>query len=412
MAGNSVGSVRALPATGRLFIDFRVDGKRCREYTALSDTPSNRKRLGAVLARIDKAVAAGTFVYEQFFPDSAQADRLTPAAPAVIPDVSESQTPKLGEFAARWFEERRVEWRRSHAKIVKATIDKYLVPAFGDVRVDTITKADILKFRTELAALPGRGGAPGLSNRRINGVLTPLRQVLEEAAERFEFTSPFRRVRPLKLRKSDVHPFALAEVTALLQTVRSDYRPYLTVRLFTGMRTGEVHGLKWKYVDFDHRLIHVRETLVDGEEDYTKTDGSQRDIQMSSAVLEALKQQFEARTHGCDHVFCTRTGQPLDNHNFCARVWYPLLRHLKLERRRPYQMRHTAATLWLGAGENPEWIARQLGHATTEMLFRVYSRFVPNLTRNDGSAFEQLLRRLPVSVATATSFDADHASIE
>ena len=50
-----------------------------------------------------------------------------------------------------------------------------------------------------------------------------------------------------------------------------------------------------------------------------------------------------------------------------------------------------AATLWLASGENPEWIARQLGHTTTEMLFRVYSRFVPNLTRRDGSAFDRFL---------------------
>jgi integrase len=47
--------------------------------------------------------------------------------------------------------------------------------------------------------------------------------------------------------------------------------------------------------------------------------------------------------------------------------------------------------LWLAAGESPEWIARQMGHSTTEMLFRVYSRFVPNLTRQDGSAFERLV---------------------
>jgi integrase len=73
------------------------------------------------------------------------------------------------------------------------------------------------------------------------------------------------------------------------------------------------------------------------------------------------------------------------------RVWYPLLRHLGLKKRRPYQCRHTAATLWLAAGEAPEWIARQLGHTTTEMLFRVYSRYVPNLTRRDGSAFERLI---------------------
>lgn len=59
--------------------------------------------------------------------------------------------------------------------------------------------------------------------------------------------------------------------------------------------------------------------------------------------------------------------------------------------RRPYQMRHTAATLWLASGEAPEWIARQLGHTSTEMLFRVYSRYVPNLTRQDGSAMERLL---------------------
>jgi len=73
------------------------------------------------------------------------------------------------------------------------------------------------------------------------------------------------------------------------------------------------------------------------------------------------------------------------------RVWYPLLEYLGLGKRNPYQSRHTAATLWLAAGENPEWIARQLGHANTGMLFRVYSRYIPNLIRQDGSAFEQLL---------------------
>jgi integrase len=64
---------------------------------------------------------------------------------------------------------------------------------------------------------------------------------------------------------------------------------------------------------------------------------------------------------------------------------------LGLKVRRAYQTRHTAATLWLAAGENPEWIARQMGHSTTEMLFRVYSRYVPNITRQDGSAFERLM---------------------
>ena len=70
-------------------------------------------------------------------------------------------------------------------------------------------------------------------------------------------------------------------------------------------------------------------------------------------------------------------------------------------------MRHTAATLMLASGENPEWIAATLGHTSTEMLFRVYSRFVPNLTRNDGRAYsgmlEETMDRKVGSTAPATN---------
>jgi|SRR2546430_8358122 len=51
-----------------------------------------------------------------------------------------------------------------------------------------------------------------------------------------------------------------------------------------------------------------------------------------------------------------------------------------------YQTRHTFASNALAAGESPTWVARMLGHATPEMLFKVYARFIPNLTRRDGSA--------------------------
>ena len=211
------------------------------------------------------------------------------------------------------------------------------------------------------------------------------------AADRYGFVSPTLNLKPLRLRKTDVEPFTLEQVQQMLATVRADWRTYFTVRFFTGMRTGEAHGLKWKYIDFDKRLILIRETFVLGEDEYTKTDSSQRDIQMTQVVFEALQAQHTATGKLSDYVFCNREGKPLDNDNFGSRVWYPLLRHLGLKKRRPYQMRHTAATLWLASGEAPEWIARQLGHSSTEMLFRVYSRYVPNLTRQDGSAIDRLL---------------------
>ena len=394
--------------TGKLVIDFTYRGVRCREQTALTDSSANRKRVQTALAKVTAAISAGTFVYREFFPGSPLVGRFdaadgssepapAPGAPmqalspaAAAASAAASATPSFKDFTATWLSEHQIEWRRSHLKVLKCTLDGHLLPHFGDRLVGTISKADIMAFRAKLADLPGRTGAK-LSNKRINGVLAPLRQILAEAADRHGFVSPALNLKPLRLRKTDVEPFTLEQVQQILATVRADWRNYFTVRFFTGMRTGEAHGLKWKYVDFDKRLILVRETFVLGEDEYTKTDSSQRDIQMTQVVFEALKAQHDATAKLSAYVFCNLEGKPLDNDNFSGRVWYPLLRHLGLTKRRPYQMRHTAATLWLASGEAPEWIARQLGHSSTEMLFRVYSRYVPNLTRQDGSAIDRLL---------------------
>ena len=409
--------------TGRLVIDFTYRCVRCREQTALADTAANRKRVESMLAKLKAAMAAGTFAYRDFFPGSPLAGRFDTPQPAPVPDLSTpavptsasaaaasaalSATPSFKDFTATWMSERQIEWRRSHLKVLKCTLDGHLLPHFGDRPVGTITKADILAFRTKLADLPGRTG-PKMSAKRINGILAPMRQILAEAADRFGFVSPALNLKPLRLRKTDVEPFTLEQVQQMLATVRPDWRNYFTVRFFTGMRTGEAHGLKWKYVDLDKRLILIRETFVLGEDEYTKTDSSQRDIRMTQVVFEALQDQYLATGKLSEYVFCNREGKPLDNDNFGSRVWYPLLRHLGLKKRRPYQMRHTAATLWLASGEAPEWIARQLGHSSTEMLFRVYSRYVPNLTRQDGSAIDRLLAtRFATTNAPATPANTD-----
>lgn len=414
--------VTARKETGKLVIDFTYRGVRCREQTALIDTPQNRKRAGAVVQRIKTAIVDGSFDYAEFFPGSPLASRfamrsdaqvlhITAAAGASAVTSTIAATPAFRNFTTTWLAEHQVEWRRSHLKVLKSTIDGHLLPAFGDRPVGSITKTEILAFRAKLAELPGRTGEK-LSNKRINGILAPLGQILSDAAERYDFVSPALKIRRLKVRKSDVNPFTLDEVQSILKTVRLDWRDYFTVRFLTGMRTGEAHGLKWKYIDFEHRLILVRETFVLGEDDETKTEGSMRDIQMSQPVYEALQRQHSATSKLSEYVFCNREGHPIDNKNFSDRVWYPLLRHLGLTARRPYQMRHTAATLWLASGEAPEWIARQLGHANTQMLFTTYSRYVPNLTRRDGSAIDRLLatRFATGNAETAAANDAEAAA--
>ena len=383
-----MGNVNVRPETGKLYFDFRYRNKRCREQTALDDTPANRKKLKKVLDRIEAEITLGSFDYARYFPNSPMAQRLTAPQPGHGPAGA---SPRFAQFADTWADEMRVQWRRSHYDTVRLTLRKYLIPRFGKQEVGRITKADILDFRSSLAKVPGRKGQASLSAERINHIMTPLRMILNEAANRYEFTSPYQGIKSLKVPRTDVEPFTLDEVKQMIAAVRPDFRNYLTVRFFTGMRTSEIHGLKWRHVDFERRQILVREALVQGETVYTKNDGSFRSIDLSGLVVDALRDQ-QAATGQFDYVFCTREGQPLNHNNVTNRVWHPLLRLLGLRLRRPYQTRHTAATLWLAAGESPEWIARQMGHTTTEMLFRVYSRYVPNLTRQDGSAMERLLK--------------------
>jgi len=381
-----MGSVRVRKTTGKLFIDFRYQGRRCREQTLLEDTPANQKKLAQLLQRIEAEITLDSFDYGQYFPNSTMSQKL-----ALHKAHSEKagNTPLFNIFSKTWLDEMRIQWRASQYDTVNNVLDKHLDPEFKNREIGTITKADILSFRSSLAELPGHGGS-SLSASRINHIMTPLRMILNEAADRYNFVSPYRGIKSLKVPKTNVQPFSLDEVWLILAGVRDDFKNYYTTRFFTGMRTSEIHGLRWKNVDFTNRQILVYEAWVKDKMELTKNDGSHREINMSQLVFNALREQYIA-TGKADYVFCNRKGQPLNNANLTDRVWYPLLRNLNLDKRRPYQTRHTAATLWLASGESPEWIARQMGHSTTEMLFRVYSRYVPNLTRNDGSAFERLL---------------------
>ncbi|MEZ8101594.1 Arm DNA-binding domain-containing protein [Vibrio bivalvicida] len=386
----------------KLFIDFRYQGVRCREQTALSDSQANRRKLQKLLNQIEADIRLGCFVYAECFPGSPKAVRFAKqdaiakrqkSEMLVNYEVAASQlqgisTIRFDDFAQEWYEENEVRWKESYKDSMRIYLGSYLIPQFGELSVDKITRPDILKYRASLVKPKANGKR--LSADFINHIMTPLRMILNEAADRYEFKAPFENIKQLRVEKRDVNPFSLDEVVQFLRVVKPEYVDYFKVRFFTGMRTSEIDGLKWDYVDFERRTISIRETYVHGRMDTTKTTGSHRDIQMSSIVFDALMSQRNVSV-GQEFVFSNAVGNPLDKRNVRERVWKPALKAMGVGYRRPYETRHTAATLWLAAGEAPEWIARQMGHTTTKMLFEVYSRFVPNLTRQDGSAFEKLL---------------------
>lgn len=390
--------VRTRPETNKLFFDFTYMGMRFKEYTALTNNAKNLKAAEAMAKRLQAEIDSNIFSYEKYFPTS----RNLVKAMALVDQKQEidfrrdrirqgldPHMPLLKDFAVIWLEENDIRWRAATKTFMHRHVYQHIVPEFGDRVVSGITRAEILGFRAKLAKVNARTTKGTLSTRTINAHTMVLKTLLSEAAARYEFMSPVNRIPSLKTKRTDVEPFTLDEVKSIIAAVPEHYRYYITCRFFTGMRSSEIAALEWRHIDWDRKQIMVE--LSASEDEGLKTSHSHRAIDMSGLVYDALVKQRELTQQFSRLVFCNQEGGAIDSANFTKRVWAPTLKQLGIQYRRPYQCRHTAATLWLASGEVPEWIAKQLGHANTQMLFKTYSRYIPNLTRRDGAAFENLL---------------------
>lgn len=378
---------------GLIFFDFRYQNHRCREYTKLQYTKGNRNKAQILLNRIEAEILLGTFDYGKYFPNSKLKDRFNAIAEKkrqAQAYFSAPDSPSFEEFALQWLSEMKIEWSLRHYEDVEGILDKYLLPTFGNKKISAINKGQILQFRSILAKVPGRKGS-FLSPSRINHIMSPLRVILNEAADRYNFTSSWKNIKALKIGRTEVDPFSLQEVDQFLKYVPKEYQCYYITRFFTGMRTGEIDGLMWDNVDLINKTLTVAQSLSKGEVSTLKTEGSYRVIHLIDQVVDALKEHRKTAYIKDKFVFTNSKRKPLNYQVVSRSVWYPTLAKAKLRPRNPYQTRHSYATLLLASGESPEWIANQMGHTTTTMLFRVYSRYVPNLTRKDGSAFASFL---------------------
>lgn len=140
---------------GLLYFDFRFDGQRCREYTKLDDTASNRRKMEAVLKKIEGEIALNTFDYARYFPGSTMIARfaelsqqagvgMAAQAQAFPETPPRSNTPLFRDFVATWKVEKEVEWRHSYKAAVESMLQTHLLPAFGDKPIGDIDRAALL----------------------------------------------------------------------------------------------------------------------------------------------------------------------------------------------------------------------------------------------------------------------------
>ena len=311
--------------------------------------------------------------------------------------VDERRAPSFETFAQVWIEEGRSGWKASTLAQYQQILKSQLVPALGTHRVSAITESRIRQLITELHDAR-------LSARRINLTLLVLKMILRTAVRRrYLRDDPTETIRSLREPRTEVDPLDPAEVTAFLAACPVWWRPYFTVACWTGARPNELAALRWGDVDGGRGIVRIRAGRYRGKEGPPKTASSVRDIDLLPPVIDALKvqkaQQASERLKagrgapepGQDYVFTGPAGGLLNVNALRDRTWYPTLTKAGLRRRIMYQTRHTFASNALAAGEAPSWVAAMLGHASPEMLFSVYARYIPNRTRRDGSA---LLNRM------------------
>ena len=171
---------------------------------------------------------------------------------------------------------------------------------------------------------------------------------------------------------------------------------------WTGLRTSELFALSWENVDMASGTALIAEALVRGvHKDRTKTNVA-RTIKLNSRATDALQRQRAHTQLAGGAVFNDpRFGKPwVDERAFRRSFWTPTLKRLGIRYRRPYNMRHTYATVMLMAGMNPAFCARQLGHSV-EMFHRTYAKWL------DGEQNDREMERLEASIARTRASKAE-----
>lgn len=337
---------------------FTFDGRQHRrtlelDGAALTPTPANVKHAERLAREIKDKIRLGLFVMAEYFPEGGDAKALTVA----------------GQLD-QWIKAQRLEHSTLAAYNSAA---KFWKAAIGDKQAKTLRHSDVLQ------ALAAR---PDLSGKTINNYVSVLRETMALAMkDRIIRENPVDGVPRAKHQKAPPDPFTQGEASKIIAYMEQKYPAqvanYTAFRFFTGLRTSELAGLKWSSVDLASKYVMVSEAIVRGKaKDSTKTHTA-RKVLLTSPALAAIKRQAEHTRIAGQHVFLDpRYSEPWNEERAYRRsYWTPALKALGIRYRKPYNTRHTYATMMLMEGLTPAFCAKQLGHSV-EMFLRTYSKWL------------------------------------
>jgi integrase len=287
----------------------------------------------------------------------------------------------VDSFLADWLERSRLRVRPSTWERYADVVRTHLSPTLGHLRLEHLSAEHVQKL---CLGIHQRGRAP----RTVMKVRAVLRTALNDAKRaRLVVYNAADFVDLPRVESSSVPAMTPADAVAVLAAVRSHrISPLVELALATGLRQGELLGLGWQDIDFEHGRVSVRRALqrVNGKRILVepKTRKSKRTVPLTAAATEALRlhrqQQLEERLRAShwqgddDLVFTTTIGEPVDAKEL-THTFQRLLEAAALPRMRWHDLRHGTASLLIAQGVDLRVVMEILGHSTITLTANTYA---------------------------------------
>lgn len=356
-------------------LTFTYEGKQYRPTihvggVPITPTPPNIRYAERLVAEVKEKIRLGTFSMAEYFPETGDT-----AAPVLVSDQINT-----------WIASKRIT---ASTKAAYLSAARFWEGALGNVTLKSLKHSAVLK------AIADR---PELSGKTLSNYLSVLREAYSLAMrDGLTKTNPVEGIDGPSWQKDPPDPFDAEErerIIALAGTKHPGHvHNMLEFWFWTGLRTGELIGLRWENVDLRKRTVLIRESVVRGERRLSTKTAVARTVILNSRAFEALsRQRAITQIVGEAVFFDPRTGEAWTKEQpFRQNFWKYLLKSLGIRYRRPYSCRHTYATAMLMAGMTPAFCARQLGHSV-EVFLRTYSRWI------DGQRDDLEMQRLEASL--------------
>lgn len=309
----------------------------------------------------------------------------------------EPSTVLYRDFIQSWINDKKTNVQKSTVETYTYLIERFVLPALGDIELSKITPRDIQSLYNDLK------NNNKLGDENIRKVHTLINESLNKAFKwEMIIRNPAALVDPPKISRKEVEVWDEEEVQKFLAVAKdSRYYEAFLISLTTGMRQGEVLGLRMVDIDEKNLNFSIVQTLSHkGDEIKTgaKTQAGNRTISVDEQTMKQvlkLKERYEIEKEQAGPIYKdsglvirTSVGTPLSPRNL-LRTFYGLIEKAGVKKIRFHDLRHTHASLLLRQGVNPKIVSERLGHANVRITLDRYSHLLPNLQKDTAAAFGQ-----------------------